>query len=159
VKIIKVLNRFVFANFSKNVETGNFLPYDFMILFHEVYKIIIEIDGRHHFLQVGNWTTPEFNFRRDLYKQQQANKNGYSTIRLLQSVIWEQHVRKTGECFDWWNELMATIEVIKLAGISTVTNTYLLDNNTNEYKHFRAAAVQEIAVAAEINATANAEII
>lgn len=61
---------------SKNKK---YLPYDFVI-----HKIIIELDGLQHFQQVGNWKSPTENLIRDKYKEDCANNNGYSIIRILQ---------------------------------------------------------------------------
>jgi hypothetical protein len=58
----------------------NCLPFDFVI---EELKIIIEIDGPQHFMQVANWTSPEIQKEKDKYKINCANENGFSVIRLL----------------------------------------------------------------------------
>ncbi len=72
-------------NWSKNIETDRFLPYDLAI---EDYNLIIELDGRQHFKQVSNWQTPEETQIRDIYKMQTAMENGYSVIRLLQEDVY-----------------------------------------------------------------------
>jgi hypothetical protein len=69
----------------KNNETSMRLPFDFLI---EDYKLIIELDGRQHFEQIKNWQSPEEQQKRDLYKMECANANGYTVIRLLQEDVW-----------------------------------------------------------------------
>jgi hypothetical protein len=41
------------------------LPFDFLL---EDFKIILEVDGRQHFVQVGNWGSPEENQGNDTFK-------------------------------------------------------------------------------------------
>lgn len=76
------------------------LPFDFII---EDLKIIIELDGKHHFKQVHNWQSPEETKKRDIYKMKKANENGYSVIRLMQHPVWE-------DAYDWESELVANIK-------------------------------------------------
>jgi very-short-patch-repair endonuclease len=52
-------------------------------------KIILELDGRQHFQQVRNWKCPIEQTESDVFKMRQANKQGYSVIRLLQEEVWE----------------------------------------------------------------------
>ena len=99
-----------------------FLPFDFC---NEEYKIIIELDGRQHFIQVSNWSSPEEQFENDKYKEKCANENGYSIVRLLQEdVLYDR--------YDWLNELNQTIEKIKNEKI--IQNIYMCKNN--EYNVF-----------------------
>ncbi len=65
------------------------LPFDFVI---EEYKIIIELDGRQHFEQVSNWTSPEDNQTNDMHKMKCANAHGYTVIRLLQEDVLENRI-------------------------------------------------------------------
>ena len=78
----------IHTNFEwcKNDKTDKFLPFDFVI---DHLKIIIELDGEQHFSQVSNWKSPEENLKRDKYKMDCANKNGYSIIRLLQEDVYK----------------------------------------------------------------------
>jgi len=99
-----------------------YLPFDFCII---DYKIIIELDGRQHFEQVSNWSSPEEQLINDLYKQSCANKNGYSTIRLLQEDVFYDK-------YDWLFELHQNIEKIKTDRI--IQNIYICKNN--EYINF-----------------------
>lgn len=69
----------------KNPETDRYLPFDFYI---DKFKVIIELDGRHHFEQVDNWNSPEENTNKDKYKMVQALNNGISVIRILQDDVY-----------------------------------------------------------------------
>lgn len=63
------------------------LPFDFCI---EEYKILIEIDGGHHFREIACWYTNTKEIQeRDLYKMKCANENGYSVIRIDQIIVWK----------------------------------------------------------------------
>jgi len=88
-------------------------------------KIIIELDGKQHFEQVWNWKLPEEQYKNDKFKQECANKNGYSVIRLLQEdVLYDK--------YDWKTELINNIEKIKIDNI--IQNIYMCKNN--EYDKF-----------------------
>jgi very-short-patch-repair endonuclease len=98
------------------------LPFDFCI---PEYKIIIELDGPQHFQQISNWSSPEEQFENDKYKEQCANDNGYSVIRLLQEDVFY-------DTYDWAKELCETIEEIKNG--DEIANVYLCKNE--EYNIF-----------------------
>lgn len=98
------------------------LPYDFCI---QEYKIIIELDGAQHFRQVRNWSSPEEQFENDKYKEECANQNGYSVIRLLQEDVFY-------DTYDWVKELCEAIEQIKSS--EGITNIYLSKNG--EYDNY-----------------------
>jgi len=100
-----------------------YLPYDFCI---PEYKIIIELDGRQHFIPVKKWeTNPEEQFENDKYKEECANQNGYSVIRLLQEDVFY-------DTYDWVKELCDAIEEVKSS--EGITNVYLCKND--EYDQF-----------------------
>ena len=99
-----------------------YLPFDFCI---PEPKIIIELDGIQHFIQVSNWTSPEENFKNDKYKEKCANENGYSIIRIIQEDV-------LNDKYDWCKELCEAIENIKNG--DKVVNIYLCKNN--EYDLF-----------------------
>ena len=89
------------------------LPYDFCI---EDNNIIIELDGIQHFKQVSNWSSPEEQFKNDKFKEECANKNGYSVIRILQEdVLNDKYV--------WKTELINNIEKIKTEKV--IQNIYM----------------------------------
>jgi very-short-patch-repair endonuclease len=93
------------------------LPFDFCIQEH---KIIIELDGRQHFKQVSNWSSPEEQFENDKFKEECANNNGYSVIRLLQEDVFY-------DTYDWVKELCYSIEELKNG--DEIANIYLCKNN------------------------------
>jgi very-short-patch-repair endonuclease len=105
----------------------SYLPFDFCI---PELKIIIELDGPQHFIQVSNWSMPEEQFENDVYKQRCANDNGYSVIRLLQKDVFNDN-------YDWVNKLCETIENLKKCGVDKVKNVYLCKNN--EYDNIKSA--------------------
>lgn len=98
------------------------MPFDFAI---EERKIIIELDGKQHFEQIGNWQAPEKNREIDFYKMKCANENGFSMIRLLQNDVYKNK-------YDWLQELIYNIE--KITNENRVQNIYMCKNN--EYKDF-----------------------
>nr|WNL49975.1 restriction endonuclease [Marseillevirus sp.] len=97
------------VSWCKNPETNKFLPFDFC-----VSKIIIELDGRQHYEQVVNWQSPELTQKSDRYKEEQANKNGYSVLRILQKDVWEDKID--------WKKLL--LEYIKDYEIPIVKNLW-----------------------------------
>jgi len=99
-----------------------YLPFDFVL---EEYKIIIELDGPQHFVQISNWASPEETHLNDVYKMKCANENGYSVIRLLQTDVFY-------DTYDWLKELRENIEKIKLE--QQVQNVYMCKDN--EYDIF-----------------------
>jgi len=92
------------------------LPFDFCI---PKYKIIIELDGPQHFTQIMEWKTPEEQFKRDKYKEQCANENDYSVIRIIQNDVFN-------DTYDWIKELCETIEELKNG--NDIVNVYLCKN-------------------------------
>jgi very-short-patch-repair endonuclease len=101
------------------------LPYDFCIPEH---KIIIELDGRQHFQQVSNWCSPDEQFENDKFKEECANQNDYSVIRLLQEDVWYDR-------YDWVQKLYKRIEEIKINNENNqITNIYLSEHD--EYEQF-----------------------
>jgi very-short-patch-repair endonuclease len=57
------------------------LPFDICLPYK---KIIIELDGPHHFKKISNWLDPVKMLNRDIYKIQQAEQNGYKVVRIAQ---------------------------------------------------------------------------
>ena len=103
-------------------KTNKYLPFDFCI---PEYKIIIELDGPQHFRQIMDWKSPEEQHMTDKFKEECANNNGYSVIRLLQEDVMN-------DTYDWVKELYDAIEQIKSS--NEITNVYLSKNN--EYDNF-----------------------
>ena len=83
------------------------------------------MDGRQHFQQVSNWSSPEEQFENDKYKEKCANDNDYSVIRILQEDV-------LNDTYDWLKDLCNTIEEIKNG--DEVVNAYLCKNG--EYECF-----------------------
>ena len=110
------------ADWCKSQITSRILPFDFVL---EEQKIIIELDGRQHFVQVRNWKTPEEQFENDQYKEKCANENGYSIIRIIQEDVWN-------DTYDWFNDL--TQNIIKITSENTIQNIYM--GKKNEYDNF-----------------------
>ena len=110
------------VEWCKNSKSNRFLPFDFVI---EERKIIIELDGKQHFEQIGNWLSPEETRKNDLYKMKCANDNGFSIIRILQKDVYKNK-------YDWLSELISNIE--KITRENRVQNIYMCKNN--EYKDF-----------------------
>lgn len=109
------------VDWCKNIK---YLPFDFII---EERKIIIELDGKQHFEQIGNWQTPEKTRQIDLFKMKCANENGFSVIRILQKDVYKNK-------YDWKSELCENIE--KITNENRVQNIYMCKNN--EYKDFES---------------------
>ena len=107
------------VDWCKNIRC---LPFDFVI---EERKIIIELDGKQHFEQIGKWQSPKETRKNDLYKMNCANENGYSIIRILQKDVYYNK-------YDWLNELINNIE--NITNDNRVQNIYMCKNN--EYKDF-----------------------
>ena len=101
-----------------------YLPFDFVI---EDYKIIIELDGRQHFEQISNWSSPLATQANDKFKMKCANSNEYSIIRLLQEDVFY-------DVYDWLNELIINIEKIK--NDKCIKNIFMCKNN--EYEVFNS---------------------
>jgi very-short-patch-repair endonuclease len=110
------------VDWCKNSKSNRYLPFDFVI---EERKIIIELDGKQHFEQIGKWQTPEKTRENDLYKMNCANENGFSIIRILQKDVYYNK-------YDWLIELINNVE--KITNESKVQNIYMCKNN--EYKDF-----------------------
>ena len=107
------------VDWCKNIKH---LPFD-LVLLEE--KIIVEVDGDSHFIQVAKWKTPEYNRSRDIYKRKCANANGFSIIRLLQPDVFFDK-------YDWLQELTNNINKIVLE--NKVQNIYMCKKD--EYKDF-----------------------
>lgn len=107
------------VDWCKNIKH---LPFDFVI---EEGKVIIELDGKQHFEQIGNWLSPEKTRKNDIFKMKCANENGFSIIRILQKDVFKYN-------YDWLTELCENIK--KITNENRVQNIYMCKNN--EYKDF-----------------------
>ena len=110
------------VEWCRNENTKCYLPFDFAL---EKQKIIIELDGQQHFIQVQNWGNPEENQKRDKLKMQKANENGFSVIRITQKYLT---IRNS----NWLEILLHNIQHVISDG--KVQNIYICQNN--EYEIF-----------------------
>ena len=62
--------------------------YDFLVTFKNEEKLIIELDGSQHFIQVSNWKAPFLQQIRDKYKEFKAKKKKIPLTRLLQEDVY-----------------------------------------------------------------------
>jgi len=108
-------------DWCKNNITGRKLPFDIVL---EEFKIIIELDGIQHFIQVMNWQSPEDRRKIDIYKQESAIENGYSVIRLLQEDVY---FNKN----DWKDKLFNKIKIFETPEI------IYIDNEKNYYINYK----------------------
>ena len=111
-----------------------YLPFDFCI---PELKIIIELDGAQHFIQVSNWASPEETYENDLFKEKCAKENGYSMVRIIQEDVFN-------DTYDWLSKILLSIEEIKISG--NIENRYLCENN--EYNKFIVADKPKLIVGA-----------
>lgn len=105
------------ADWCKNDDTLRCFPFDYALIDK---NIIIELDGRQHFIQVKNWENPTTIQSRDKYKMNKANESGFSVIRLLQEDVYKNK-------YDWMNEIKITIE--KIISENKIQNIFLCKNN------------------------------
>jgi len=96
-----------------------YLPFDFLI---EEFRLIIELDGRQHFLQVGKWNSPDETQKNDIYKMKCANLHDYSVIRILQEDVW-------GDKNNWQINLMNCIKEYDVP-----VNIYIGDKYEHPYR-------------------------
>jgi very-short-patch-repair endonuclease len=97
--------------------------FDFCIPEH---NIIIELDGRQHFEQVGRWTSPEKHQENDKEKEELATEHNYRVIRLLQEDVFY-------DTYDWFGELLENIKIL-INEKPTIQNIYMDKND--EYECF-----------------------
>lgn len=77
--------------------------YDFCI---PELKIIIELDGPQHFKQISNWECPDTQHENDLQKEQIANEQEYSIIRIVQNDVME-------DTYDWFSDIQKHIKDVE----------------------------------------------
>ncbi len=111
-------------DWCKNIKTDTHFRFDFCI---EELKIIIELDGIHHFEIVKHWkNNPEEQLERDKFKMKCANDNGYSIIRILQEDIWFDRS-------NWKQDI--TNNILLITSQNKITNLYIDYND--EYNLYR----------------------
>lgn len=111
------------TDWCKSSETKKHYPFDICI---PELKIIIELDGKQHFVQVSNWCNPKLTHERDIYKMKCASKNDYSVIRILQEDVYSNK-------YDWKTELTDNIK--KISKLTSIKNIFMCKKN--EYNIFK----------------------
>tara|TARA_B110000483_G_scaffold153193_1_gene182123 strand:+ start:65 stop:721 length:657 start_codon:yes stop_codon:yes gene_type:complete len=88
LQIVEIIHRFrpEWANLRKT--HGTFYEYDFYVILKNGAKIIFEIDGPQHYVQISNWGSPLLNQTRDNIKERLAKKNLTCILRLYQPDVW-----------------------------------------------------------------------
>ena len=81
------------------------MPFDFGSISK---KILIEVDGEQHFIQISNWEAPENVQVKDIEKIKYCVKEGFSIIHINQLDIWK-------DAYDW-KEVIQN-EIRRLDGI------------------------------------------
>jgi len=76
------------------------MPFDF-----GVGKILIELDGEQHFVQISNWDAPENVQAKDIEKIQKCIVEGYSIIHISQLDVWFDK-------YDWKKVLQEEIALL-----------------------------------------------
>jgi very-short-patch-repair endonuclease len=109
------------------------LPYDICL---PNMKVIIELDGRQHFFQVSNWTSPEEQTKKDIYKMQCAIENGYSVIRILQEDVCNDKIK--------WKDIL--LKNIKLYEIPVII---FIDNKNEFYKNHNVEKLENYIIDVE----------
>lgn len=105
---------------SKNKKTNKNLRFDFLLT---DLKLIIELDGPQHFIQISNWKSPEETQKIDVYKMKKAMENEYSIIRILQEDILSNKIN--------WKQIL--INCIKPRLYPSV----IYINSNDEYKNHK----------------------
>jgi very-short-patch-repair endonuclease len=117
-KYLKEMN----INFIPQYRIGNINKfYDFYLPDN---KLIIEVDGNQHFIQIMNWQSPEENLQNDIQKTNTALSEGISVLRIYQPDIWMDKI-------DWKsciNENLCIRSVPKV--VTRSSNPEIYNNHT-----------------------------
>lgn len=101
-------------SWCRNPDTQYYLSYDYEIN----NKIMIELDGRQHFEQVGNWRSPDEENKRDRYKVKCALENNKHIIHIYQEDVLydknEWYIKLENEIKDC---LLNSTPILKTIGI------------------------------------------
>jgi len=74
---------------NKKIENGKYqYRYDFLLVFKNGKKLIIELYGCQHFVQVWNWKPPLLQQLRDKYKEKKAKQKGIKLITCIQEDVY-----------------------------------------------------------------------
>ena len=92
------------------------MQFDFVL---DDLKIIIEVDGRQHFIDITHWKSlAEKVQQNDAFKMLCALDNGYCIIRIYQPDVWSDDI-------DWDSTL--------LEAINDICNIYYLSQTPDIY--------------------------
>jgi very-short-patch-repair endonuclease len=108
----------------------NKLRYDFLI---KDLNILIELDGNQHFIQIMNWTSPEYNLNNDINKINYALEKNYTIIHLLQMDVLKN-------INDWDKKLLNCIQKNETPQIIIIDNDNIYKNhisNINNVKNLQ----------------------
>lgn len=105
-KTEQIVNKFLEENYSNVITQKKFewcknkrsLPFDFLL---DDLKLLLEVDGPQHFIQISNWVNPEETQKRDIFKMRVALEQGYSVIRISQVDIYNNTID--------WEEMLKNI--------------------------------------------------
>ena len=108
-------------DWSKNPDTGRYLPYDFCIELVNDKKIIIECDGVQHYTENSHFHRNDWTLEkqqdRDIFKMNKALENDVSVIRIEAADVYNDRINWEKELTDAINEIKNDNEVsIKLLG-------------------------------------------
>jgi len=108
------------TNFDYKIETQQKFNwsqnkiYDFKM---EELKLLLELDGPQHMMQVSNWQSPEFNKLNDELKNNLAIENGYRMIRICQRIVFDDKE-------DWQIQLKKAIEEENSSNLIKIGTVY-----------------------------------
>lgn len=133
-KTEKIVYGFLEENYTNIIQQAKFewcknklyLPFDFLL---DNEKILLEVDGRQHFKQVGKWTSPEDTQERDIFKMNLALKHGYSIIRIFQEDIFNNTI-------EWGTLLKEYIKKYKIPICIYISKNINLYNNYKEKMNY-----------------------
>lgn len=92
----------VMFDWLKCPKTSKNYKYDFLI---EELKVIIEVDGGHHFKDIVFWKSNNDNvIRRDIIKIHCGHQHGYTVVHVPQEYVWFNRN-------DWESRLIAEIRL------------------------------------------------
>ena len=90
---------------------GGQTHFDFLLTFSDGFRVLLELDGAHHFWVQHNYT--DDGCERDLLKETWALQQGLCVIRVLQEDVWNDRL-------DWQGWLLRSIEAARECGDARV---------------------------------------
>jgi len=107
----------------RNEKTGKLFRFDYYI---QSALLIIELDGRQHFVQVRNWNSPEKTRKHDVIKMKCVIERGKKVIRLLQNDVIKND--------KWKNLLIDSIESEETKNVTYLTESNIYNNHIDDMK-------------------------